>query len=1136
MANNKTVITGEELLQRSCRKKMDLIRHLIRQKNSAEDRALCKSWLSYLNSCAEHQARARDCVLDQMVRQLRLVGRLSKPFTTHVKCRTDLRLLLDEEGRQRLLRFSPPEVEAPKPSTESLFRRSRSRRPSPFAWPQRVEHLNTLEKQYRREERGLWFNETSVSSQPKEGTGIKEVRVQVGQRDRDLLDRARKRQEIKKKRDRERQRVLNDGLHWAAEQRQLDLQRKAEARQLRESRLLEQQLKVKERRDHERYLMNKRREAQSPRPLPRKDHLSKVPAHHQRQDKAKEVEKKVKLEEPVQEARKNVKCQTFHRSCSLPLATNCGHCDVREQQSVLRAENVKQKVMAYEGLKQFHREKALAERARLKEERLDREQADNRRQIAKGERRSQKDKSKFHKEQEANQEEPTDALNVIGSKTKRGEDSKRKVKFERNQEFKENESQEKSENRETENGDDSFNSREKRMLAKWINLQKKYDVPVGELSPAQERERRKEEIRAKKEFLREASEQTEPISEEALPKRKEEKLSGQSIEEERLNNDHNKVKKQTKKRNMEEQPPEDRMSQQSDSDMVVQQAHEKFLNLAAELCQKSEPKADPYGDLQSCLKKIQIERDLLTKQIRDRCEEFKKQKTLARAEGGSTRKRDLISYSLKMAQDNRMQAKIIKKKCLQELQNVEHALQKIQYAGDDLTLEVEADDRLPKDIEELSEKCIRVELFKNQTEKRYMEEQPLEDCKSEQSDSDIAVRQAHENFLNQVEQICQERKPLQSSLKKNQKEKDLLTKQICESCEEIQKQKHLPRVKGGSTKKRDLISSSRKISQENWKQENILRYKCLLELLDVEAILNRIQSVGEDATTEGDGRSHSKESHVGSIQTPKDQPLQAGDRERTEMESKGEDLPQLNSFRVYKEVDDLVPKPPIPRMALPEKKIYSGSIVSYCTKTGRKRYPHISQGRHIQMKKQMLHRQTFSQLLSGSRPTELNQETLAAQNSILQRKLSDAKKITVNNLIHKNLTQKAGQLVDYFLYEKAKAQEDIKPPRHVFQSLIDPLLQGMENVSPKVLKTISHLDGQMETQLSNLNNCTFGRQEIRQQVTYEQSGEQLSGLDREHLVLELLNHFCDLDPQLNKILQRIDKLYRTWKDLRLGLQ
>lgn len=179
MANNRKGVSAEERLERSCRLKMDIIRGLIRGQESAEDRALCANWLKFLSRSAKDEARARDCLLEQMVRQLRELGHLSLPFTTQADCRTELRLLLDEEGRQRLRRLNPPVVVAPQSSRTGLRSRSRSRRTSPFVWRQRVQHLNTLEEQYRREEQELWRNEFSVSSQPREGAENKEIGIQV---------------------------------------------------------------------------------------------------------------------------------------------------------------------------------------------------------------------------------------------------------------------------------------------------------------------------------------------------------------------------------------------------------------------------------------------------------------------------------------------------------------------------------------------------------------------------------------------------------------------------------------------------------------------------------------------------------------------------------------------------------------------------------------------------------------------------------------------------------------------------------------------------------------------------------------------------------------------------------------------
>ncbi|XP_020799416.1 uncharacterized protein LOC110177171 [Drosophila serrata] len=217
MKCNKKETTGEEHLERSCRLKMDIIRGLVSGQNRSKDRILCENWFNFLSLSAKHEARARDCVLDQMVRQLQQIGHLSHPFTTPGICGTDLQQLLDEKGRQRLFRLSNQERVASKPS--------RGKRASPFVWRQKIQHLDTLEEHYRREEQELWHNEVSVRSLPKLYTGIKEVGIQVGlpmpipRDNRGLLDRAPKKQQPKEQRDREQNRGQDHNLSKVAERR-----------------------------------------------------------------------------------------------------------------------------------------------------------------------------------------------------------------------------------------------------------------------------------------------------------------------------------------------------------------------------------------------------------------------------------------------------------------------------------------------------------------------------------------------------------------------------------------------------------------------------------------------------------------------------------------------------------------------------------------------------------------------------------------------------------------------------------------------------------------------------------------------------------------------------------------------------
>ncbi|XP_020802136.1 polyamine-modulated factor 1-binding protein 1-like [Drosophila serrata] len=350
MASKSKDIPGEmERLERNSRIKIDNIRNLIHELGHAEDRVRCSNWLHFLSSSGKDEARVRNCLLDQMERQLRQ-GQLSQPFTTYVNNRTALHLLLDEEGRQRLSHASQPEM----PSKDTISQKTT------FIWQTRIEHLNTLEEQYRRQEQEQWLHEFPVALQSKEQTAIQDIGVQVelppGS---SRKDQAPKKQEIKKTKDQERQIVT--------ERRQLDVQRREKARLAGEKHLLQKQLKVKERRDHERFLINKRREAQ----IPLKKHRTMAPSQRQKGVQVQEV-KKVNIKsakEPVPQPNKQVNCQKCHT------ANKCACSKVLKHQAVLRAEDVKKKVMAYQELKEYNSKKAVEERERLKMQQLNQEKA-----------------------------------------------------------------------------------------------------------------------------------------------------------------------------------------------------------------------------------------------------------------------------------------------------------------------------------------------------------------------------------------------------------------------------------------------------------------------------------------------------------------------------------------------------------------------------------------------------------------------------------------------------------------------------------------------------------------------------------------------------------------------------------------
>lgn len=385
----------EDLLKRTYRQKVRIIRGLTVRQASATDLDLCAKWLKVFRRATKEERWAKDYLVELILRQLQNTGHLSLPFTNLANRRLDLRLLLDEEGRQRLRHFSSRQVVAPKPSSNSLARRVL--KSSSFEWRRRVRHLDHLEDQYRREEQEMWSQQQLPSkglrpepppptqtppSPPRKVSRhrkrVKTVGVQAGvpvitpQTERDLCEREQKQREILKRRerdrmqqqlreqDRERQRTL------LAEQHRLDRQSLEKARQLRDRRLREQQLKVKEQRDHERHMLLKRREER--RHQEQRSWPQRRPTTPSSQDV--EIQQRASLE-----PQKNT--QTAK---TVPVDSDTTRSARRIQQLHLRAENIRRKVLAYEQLKKYHRERAQAERERLDRKEYPDTETDSRKQ------------------------------------------------------------------------------------------------------------------------------------------------------------------------------------------------------------------------------------------------------------------------------------------------------------------------------------------------------------------------------------------------------------------------------------------------------------------------------------------------------------------------------------------------------------------------------------------------------------------------------------------------------------------------------------------------------------------------------------------------------------------------------------
>ncbi|XP_020808777.1 uncharacterized protein LOC110184544 [Drosophila serrata] len=217
-----------------------------------------------------------------------------------------------------------------------------------------------------------------------------------------------------------------------------------------------------------------------------------------------------------------------------------------------------------------------------------------------------------------------------------------------------------------------------------------------------------------------------------------------------------------------------------------------------------------------------------------------------------------------------------------------------------------------------------------------------------------------------------------------------------------------------------------------------------------------------------------------------------------------------------------------------ESRQYSGDIgLSFCIKNGRKHYPHICRNARIRRKQDPSKPSTFGHIIKGSRPTKLSPSVLTGQNYVLERKLSVAKKDAINKHLKKSLMFEARRLIEYLVVEKVKSQP--KLPRHPFQVLGDPLLENVEDVSPEVLAAIHFADEQLIAFLRSL----FDGQAVykfRQRYLRKTKQPMRELYNKKHMVTDILSDFCQDDPKLIKILRRIERLYRKWKDQRLEVQ
>nr|XP_043066260.1 trichohyalin [Drosophila bipectinata] len=128
----------EDRLDRSCRKKLDIIRTLTLGKTSQKDLGLCVTWLGILCRAAKKEAQEKDCLMELMLRQLQETGQLSLPFTDITNCVRNLSELLTPEG------LGQPQLLQPMVSRENNNDNTQQ-----YQWREKLHQLDQLEVLYK---------------------------------------------------------------------------------------------------------------------------------------------------------------------------------------------------------------------------------------------------------------------------------------------------------------------------------------------------------------------------------------------------------------------------------------------------------------------------------------------------------------------------------------------------------------------------------------------------------------------------------------------------------------------------------------------------------------------------------------------------------------------------------------------------------------------------------------------------------------------------------------------------------------------------------------------------------------------------------------------------------------------------
>jgi len=262
--------------------------------------------------------------------------------------------------------------------------------------------------------------------------------------------------------------------------------------------------------------------------------------------------------------------------------------------------------------------------------------------------------------------------------------------------------------------------------------------------------------------------------------------------------------------------------------------------------------------------------------------------------------------------------------------------------------------------------------------------------------------------------------------------------------------------------------------------------------------------------------------------------------------------------------------------------------LSYCTRTGKKRYPQIKQpetGRdQFGLKENRVQQiRVFRQLLTQARTSDYQPDILDAENRLLEKKLAEAKVNATNHYVQESILLVARRLISIFQRDEAYAssedetdsqgdkvlaqiylqeiQSKMKLPRPIFKTLMEVLLLYNEPIMTHFVEKICILDNELEVHLKKICNRVFARQgakilrrnaeQLVDQMRHvqscqlaelcrdseEQTLRQWRRLSRNSLsgIRSLFQDYCDMRDALPRVtLQTIERLYGEWKDQRFS--